>query len=198
MVSVIKVGSTNQWRIGIIGSAGGSVFAEGFGLSSSVRSRVGLVASDRHCGLTDFAVTKKIPFSIINGRSNVERSDQFLSVLVAHNCNLVISFYTRMFEGQIVDFFKGRFLNFHPSILPAHPGMHGFEDALRSDDDYLGATVHMVDSTMDGGPIIMQSSFLNNRALSINRRQDMVFKLQVSQFVSLCESCDDIFGDNKN
>ena len=42
-------------------------------------------------------------------------------------------------------------INFHPSILPACPGMNGFEDTIESGAMHVGSTVHFVDTGIDTG-----------------------------------------------
>ena len=53
---------------------------------------------------------------------------------------------------------EGRILNTHPSLLPAFPGAHAVRDALAAGVAVTGATVHLVDETLDGGPIVAQEA----------------------------------------
>ncbi|MGI8646838.1 MAG: phosphoribosylglycinamide formyltransferase [Acidimicrobiales bacterium] len=57
--------------------------------------------------------------------------------------------------------FGDRFINTHPSLLPAFPGAHPVRDALAYGNTVTGATVFFVDAGTDTGPIIEQ------RAVSI-------------------------------
>lgn len=57
-------------------------------------------------------------------------------------------------------FFKGcstPLLNIHPSLLPAHRGLHTHRQALAARDAYHGASVHWVTPELDGGPILAQA-----------------------------------------
>ncbi len=54
--------------------------------------------------------------------------------------------------------FEGRILNVHPSLLPAFPGLHAVRDALAAGVAVTGVTVHLVDATLDGGPIVAQEA----------------------------------------
>ena len=53
--------------------------------------------------------------------------------------------------------FGGRFINTHPALLPAFPGMHGVRDALDYGVKVTGCTVFMVDAGTDTGPVIAQA-----------------------------------------
>ena len=52
--------------------------------------------------------------------------------------------------------YNGRILNIHPSLLPKYKGKDAVGQALASEDDITGTTVHYVDSGMDTGEIIEQ------------------------------------------
>jgi phosphoribosylglycinamide formyltransferase-1 len=49
-------------------------------------------------------------------------------------------------------------INTHPALLPAFPGAHPVRDALAHGVKVSGATVHLVDSGVDTGPILAQEA----------------------------------------
>jgi phosphoribosylglycinamide formyltransferase-1 len=49
-------------------------------------------------------------------------------------------------------------LNIHPSLLPAFPGLHAQKKAIEHGVRVSGATVHLVTSELDGGPIVLQAA----------------------------------------
>ena len=61
-----------------------------------------------------------------------------------------------MLGPKTLERFAGRILNVHPSLLPAFPGAHPVRDALAAGVRVTGVTVHFVDETLDGGPIVAQ------------------------------------------
>lgn len=72
--------------------------------------------------------------------------------------DLIISAgFMKLVGPPFLDRFGGRFINTHPSLLPAFPGMHGPRDALAYGVKVTGCTVFIVDSGVDAGPIIAQS-----------------------------------------
>lgn len=52
--------------------------------------------------------------------------------------------------------FGGRYVNTHPALLPAFPGMHGARDALDHGVKITGCTLFVVDAGVDTGPIVAQ------------------------------------------
>ena len=77
----------------------------------------------------------------------------------ARNVGLVCNAgFMRILSPAYVRAFAGRALNIHPSLLPAFPGLHAQRQALDHGAKIAGATVHFVDDTLDGGPIVLQAA----------------------------------------
>jgi phosphoribosylglycinamide formyltransferase-1 len=77
--------------------------------------------------------------------------------------------YKRLVGQGFLDFFAddqlgARVLNVHPSLLPAYPGLGGYERAFRDGVAESGVTVHLVDRGLDTGKIILQESFARTGA----------------------------------
>ena len=70
---------------------------------------------------------------------------------------VVLAGFMRILGAAFVQRYAGRFLNIHPSLLPAFPGLHTHERALQAGCKAAGATVHFVTPELDHGPIVMQS-----------------------------------------
>jgi len=62
----------------------------------------------------------------------------------------------RVLSREFLDVYRGRILNIHPSLLPSFPGLEAQRQALEQGAKISGCTVHFVDETLDGGPIIAQ------------------------------------------
>jgi len=62
----------------------------------------------------------------------------------------------RLLSPCFIAEFRGRILNIHPSLLPSFPGLDAQRQALAHGVKVSGCTVHFVDDTLDGGPIIAQ------------------------------------------
>jgi phosphoribosylglycinamide formyltransferase 1 len=68
--------------------------------------------------------------------------------------------YMRILGPNMVNAFRDRILNVHPSLLPAFPGPHAVRDALDWGVRVTGTTVHLVDEEVDHGPIVLQEAVL--------------------------------------
>jgi phosphoribosylglycinamide formyltransferase 1 len=63
----------------------------------------------------------------------------------------------RVIDGAVVDAWRGRIINIHPSLLPKYRGLHTHRRALSARDVEHGASVHFVTAELDGGPVIAQA-----------------------------------------
>jgi phosphoribosylglycinamide formyltransferase-1 len=91
-------------------------------------------------------------------RLNRDASDRaIVGALQARNVGLVcLAGYMRIVGRPILDVFKHRILNIHPSLLPSFPGLDAQRQALEYGVHVTGATVHLVTDGLDDGPIVAQ------------------------------------------
>jgi len=66
--------------------------------------------------------------------------------------------FMRRVGQPMLDAFPNRILNIHPSLLRAFPGLEAQRQALEYGVQVTGATVHLVTSELDGGPIVRQAA----------------------------------------
>jgi phosphoribosylglycinamide formyltransferase-1 len=66
--------------------------------------------------------------------------------------------YMRILSDAFLHSWKNKILNIHPSLLPAFPGVDGQGQALAHGAQIVGATVHLVDTGCDTGPILAQGA----------------------------------------
>lgn len=69
---------------------------------------------------------------------------------------IVLAGYLRVIDTAVVEKWRGRMINIHPSLLPKYPGLRTHARALEAGDSVHGASVHFVTAQLDGGPVIAQ------------------------------------------
>src|SRR5436190_4294685 len=95
------------------------------------------------------------------GRKRAEHDRQIVAALRSKDVDLVcLAGYMRMLSPEFIAAYRGRILNIHPSLLPAFPGLEAQQQALDHGVKTSGCTVHFVDETLDGGPVIAQRTVL--------------------------------------
>ena len=100
--------------------------------------------------------------------SSFETREEFnqaiLRALKERNLDLIVlaGFLVKI-PPEMVEAFRGRIINIHPSLIPSfcgvgYYGLKVHEAALKRGVKVTGATVHYVDEGMDSGPIILQKA----------------------------------------
>jgi phosphoribosylaminoimidazolecarboxamide formyltransferase/IMP cyclohydrolase len=124
-------------------------------LRGELGGQVALVFADRACPAIDWATGEGIRTAIVAGGDDTELA----SVLAdARPDVVVLAGYMRIVGPRVLAAYPDRILNTHPSLLPAFPGAHAVRDALTAGTKVTGATVHIVDAELDGGPIVAQEA----------------------------------------
>ena len=88
-----------------------------------------------------------------------ELEEQIAGILKDAGVELVaLAGYMRVVKTPLLTAFAGKMLNVHPSLLPAFPGLHAWEQALNYGVRVTGCTVHFVNAGVDAGPIVLQQT----------------------------------------
>ena len=148
-------------------AAGGRIAVAVSGTGSNLRALVAaarraelggdvvLVVADRSCPAVGWAEEQGIDTAIVPDGDD----DGLTEALDGGRPDIVVlAGYMRIVGPRVLATYAGRILNTHPSLLPAFPGAHAVRDALAHGAKVSGATVHLVDATLDGGPIVAQEA----------------------------------------
>jgi phosphoribosylglycinamide formyltransferase 1 len=94
------------------------------------------------------------------GQESRETYDEkLIAVLRKRQVDLVcLAGFMRILSPAFIQAFPHRILNIHPSLLPAFPGINPPYQAWEHGAKISGATVHLVDESLDGGPIVRQEA----------------------------------------
>lgn len=88
---------------------------------------------------------------------NLFLSHQLLEVLKKYEIDYCISFGAHILEGNLLEEYENKIINFHPSLLPQFLGIDAIDQAVDANCTIIGNTAHFIDDGMDTGPIILQS-----------------------------------------
>jgi phosphoribosylglycinamide formyltransferase-1 len=106
--------------------------------------------------------------------------------------------YMRILDAGFVRLFEGRLLNIHPSLLPAHRGLHTHRRVLEASERWHGCTVHFVVEELDAGPAVIQGRLAvrageDESALSarVQRREHIIYPQAVGWFAAGRLACRD-------
>jgi len=86
---------------------------------------------------------------------------------------VILAGFMRVLKAPMLEAFRRRILNIHPSLLPKFPGLDAWKQALAAGETVTGCTVHYVDEKIDHGDIIAQREVAilpNDTAESLHAR----------------------------
>lgn len=150
-------------RIGVLLSGRGSNFmaiADRID-SGALHAEIALVIGNRESapGL-DEARRRELDAVYVptSGRTREEFDRAAVDLLRARNVALVcLAGFMRVLSPVFVRAFPNAILNIHPALLPAFSGLDVQKQALDHGVRFSGCTVHLVDESLDGGPIVHQA-----------------------------------------
>lgn len=121
-----------------------------------------LICSRPDAGALERAERHGIPTRVVLSNDEAAYTAALLEVLQDTRTDLVaLAGYMKKVPTAVVQNFRHRMLNIHPSLLPAFGGhgMYGMrvhQAVLEYGARWTGATVHLVDEGYDTGPIVLQ------------------------------------------
>ena len=139
-----------------------------------------LVSNNPKCGAVNFASDKKIDVFIYNEKifPNDYNQMTLLKKIEFYNISLILlAGYMKKISHLIVDKFKNKIMNIHPSLLPLYggKGFYGMKvhmEVFKNQEKETGATVHFIDNDYDTGPILIQES----TQISLNENPNSIAK----------------------
>ena len=116
----------------------------------------------------------KIKKKVFNFSNKIIAEKKILSLLFKSKIELIcLAGFMKILSKSFIQRFNGKILNIHPSLLPKYKGLNTHARALKNNDKYSGCTVHLVNSKLDSGKIILQKKvkiYKNDNAKTLSKR----------------------------
>jgi len=132
--------------------------------------------------LENYASNYQIEFVYFNAKKRsgmaLEFSNFMLNKFKEIKIDYCYCFGAQILKGELIEEYRNRIINFHPSILPMFPGLKSIDQALQVDNTILlGNTAHFIDKGIDTGSIILQS--IVSKSAFYNTGYDGILDLQI-------------------
>jgi phosphoribosylglycinamide formyltransferase-1 len=90
--------------------------------------------------------------------SREEMDRRIRELLDSYGVDLVVlaGYMLILRDKGLIGSYRNRIINIHPALLPAFPGVDAQKQAFEYGAKVSGVTIHFVDESLDGGPIIYQ------------------------------------------
>lgn len=151
-----------------------AIFSSGSGNSSKklleninqLNSTINLIITNKSDSLIiELAKKYKISYFYLPKKKNISNIDydtQLLNILNIFNIDIIFLIgYMRIVTPPLINAFKNKIFNIHPSLLPKYKGLMDLdihETVIKNNDTYTGCTLHVVEEIVDNGKIILQKN----------------------------------------
>ena len=104
-----------------------------------------------------YARIYKIKKKIYNYNRKIISEKKTLKDLKSNDIKLIcLAGFMKILSRDFIRRFRGIILNIHPSLLPKYKGLKTHERVIKNKEKYSGCTVHLVNSKLDSGKIVLQ------------------------------------------
>jgi phosphoribosylglycinamide formyltransferase 1 len=168
LISPVSISTTTDrspLNLGIMASGSGSNFeavAEAIE-SGHLNARIAVLIHNKpDIKAIERAQSRGIPTVFLDRREYASREEldaAIVKTLQAHQVECVVMAGWMLVITQVLlDAYRDRVINIHPSLLPSFRGIRAIEQALAAGVKITGCTVHLVSLEVDAGTILVQAA----------------------------------------
>ncbi len=158
-----------MYKVAVLSSTGGTNFQS---LIDAQKSQVlsgnieicCLITNRPGCGAVEKAKAAGIEIYAVEaqGKTREEFDEEVMEILDQHQVDLVVlGGYMRIISTSMIEQYKNKIINIHPSLLPKFSGgmnMDVHRAVIEAGEKETGITIHLVDEGVDTGAVILQKS----------------------------------------
>lgn len=133
-----------------------------------------VISNKRHAKGLRIARKFNILTLVIEENKRILFEKKILKLVKKYKIRLIcLAGFMQILSPYIINNFKRKIINIHPSLLPKFKGLNTHERALRSKEKFAGCTVHYVNKKIDTGSTILQKKVIikkNDTVASLQKR----------------------------
>ena len=116
-----------------------------------------VVSSNKNAKGLNFAKKNNIKYLIVSYKNKRKAESQILKELNRNYIELIcLAGFMKILSKRFIKKYKNKILNIHPSLLPKYKGLNTHKRVILNKESFTGCTVHLVNSKLDSGKIILQ------------------------------------------
>jgi len=172
-----KLNGKKKLNVSVLISGRGTNLKSLINFSKRKNSRINIclvISNKKNAKGLSFAVKNNIKYLVINYKNIKKAESKILFNLKKKKINLIcLAGFMKILSKRIINKYKGRILNIHPSLLPKYKGLKTHARVIKNKEKYTGCTVHIVNSKLDSGKKILQSKikiYKNDNEKSLAKR----------------------------
>ena len=190
-----KLNGKKKLRVSVFISGRGTNLKSIINFSKNKKSPIKIIliiTNNKNAKGIYFAKKNKIKFLFINYKNKNNAENKILINLKNHNISFIcLAGFMKILSKKIINIYKNRILNIHPSLLPKYKGLNTHKRVLKNKEKFTGCTVHLVSSKLDSGKIILQKKIrvlkkdnensLSKRVLKI---ENFIYPKAIKKFIN--------------
>ena len=192
---MVKLNGKKKLRVSVFISGRGTNLKSLINFSKNKKSpiKIGLIiTNNKNAKGINFAKKNKIKFLFIDYKNKNNAEKKILINLKKHSISFIcLAGFMKILSKKIINIYKNRILNIHPSLLPKYKGLNTHKRVIKNKEKFTGCTVHLVNSKLDSGKIILQKKVrvlkkdnensLSKRVLKI---ENFIYPKAIKKFIN--------------
>jgi len=151
-----------------------------------------IICNNKNAKGINYAKKNKINFLIVSYKNKKKAENKILINLKKNKINLIcLAGFMKILSKKIINVYKDRILNIHPSLLPKYKGLNTHKRVIKNKEKFTGCTVHLVNLKLDSGKIILQrkvkvlnkdnENSLSKRVLKV---ENLIYPKAIKKFIA--------------
>ena len=151
-----------------------------FAKKNSSPIKIALVISNKkNAKGLNYAKQNNIKTIVVIYKNKLKAEKKILSDLSKNNIRLIcLAGFMKILSKKFISKFNGKILNIHPSLLPNYKGLNAHRRVIEKKEKFTGCTVHLVNSRLDSGKIILQKKIRVFKKDNENSLSKKVLKIE--------------------
>ncbi len=150
-----------------------------------------IITSNKNAKGIFFAKKNKIKLLFVDYINKNKAERNILIYLKNHKIDIVcLAGFMKILSKKIINVYKDKILNIHPSLLPKYRGLNTHKRVIKKKEKFTGCTVHLVNSKLDSGKIILQKKVKilkkdneNSLAKKVLKIENSIYPKAIKKFV---------------
>ena len=138
-----------------------------------------VVSSNKEAQGLNYAKINNIKNIVVIYKNKLKAEKKLFDTLVKYKIQLIcLAGFMKILSKKFILKFEGKILNIHPSLLPNYKGLNTHRRVIENNEKFTGCTVHLVNTRLDSGKIILQKKIKILRKDNENSLAKKVLKLE--------------------
>ena len=138
-----------------------------------------VVSSNKEAQGLNYAKINNIKNIVVIYKNKLKAEKKLLDALLKYKIRLIcLAGFMKILSKKFILKFDEKILNIHPSLLPNYKGLNTHRRVIENKEKFTGCTVHLVNTRLDSGKIILQKKIKILRKDNENSLAKKVLKLE--------------------